>query len=130
MARLLGVSQSGFYDWLRREPPGDPWAEERSAVERCRPGSDRAFRRAGADHRARRRHHVPAHGPGWLYLAAVIDLCTRMVVGYIEGFHNRARPHLTIGYQTPAGKTEAFMERCDAAFAEPATGSDGMSLAA
>ena len=21
MARLLGVSQSGFYDWLRREPP-------------------------------------------------------------------------------------------------------------
>lgn len=40
MARLLGVSRSGFYDWLRREPPGDPWAEERSAVERCRPGSD------------------------------------------------------------------------------------------
>ena len=32
MARLLGVSRSGFYDWLRREPPGDPWAEERSAV--------------------------------------------------------------------------------------------------
>ena len=22
-------------------------------------------------------------GRGWLYLAAVIDLCTRMVVGYI-----------------------------------------------
>lgn len=53
-----------------------------------------------------------------------------MVVGYIEGFHNRARPHSTIGYQTPAGKTEAFMERCDAAFAEPAAGSDGMPLAA
>ena len=69
-------------------------------------------------------------GRGWLYLAAVIDLCTRMVVGYIEGFHNRARPHSTIGYQTPAGKTEAFMERCDAAFAEPAAGSDGMPLAA
>lgn len=52
------------------------------------------------------------------------------VVGYIEGFYNRARPHSTIGYQTPAGKMEAFMERCDAAFAEPATGSDGMPLAA
>lgn len=32
-------------------------------------------------------------------------------VGYIEGFYNRARPHSTIGYQTPAGKMEAFFER-------------------
>ena len=287
MARLLGVSRSGFYDWLRREPPGDPWAEERSAVERCRPGSDRRFgarsvravlasrglaltlyrvRRLmrelgirGVAPNSRERTTVPdpgararpdlvrrnfeppvpttvlcgditylRTGQGWLYLATVIDLCTRMVVGwslsermtadiavsalemarargyvaegaifhtdrgaqytsrllagwasendvrpsvgrtgschdnavaesffatlknemyslrpwptraearsavvgYIEGFHNRLRPHSAIGYQTPAGKMEAFVERCDAAFADPATGSDGMPLAA
>ena len=52
------------------------------------------------------------------------------VVGYIEGFYNRMRPHSTIGYQTPAGKMEALMEQCDAAFAEPAAGSDGIPLAA
>ena len=52
------------------------------------------------------------------------------MVGYIEGFYNRMRPHSTIGYQTPAGKMEALMEQCDAAFAEPATGSDGIPLAA
>lgn len=33
------------------------------------------------------------------------------VVGYIEGYYNRARPHSTIGYQTPAGKMGAFFER-------------------
>ena len=130
MARLLGVSRSGFYDWLRREPPGDPWAEERSAVERCRPGSDRRFGAPAPTPMPGGDVTDLRTGRGWLYLAAVLDLCTRMVVGYIEGFHNRARPHSTIGYQTPAGKTEAFMERCDAAFAEPAAGSDGMPLAA
>ena len=287
MARLLGVSRSGFYDWLRREPPCDPWTEERSAVERCWLESDRRFgarsvravlasrglaltlyrvRRLmrelgirGVAPNSRKRTTVPdpgararpdlvrrnfeppvpttvlcgdiiylRTGQGWLYLAAVIDLCARMVVGwslsermtadiavsalemarargyvaegaifhtdrgaqytsrllagwasendvrlsvgrtgschdnavaesffatlknemyslrpwptraearsavvgYIEGFYNRLRPHSTIGYQTPAGKMEAFVERCDAAFADPATGSDGMPLAA
>lgn len=33
------------------------------------------------------------------------------VVGFVEGYYNRARPHSTIGYQTPAGKMEAFFER-------------------
>lgn len=33
------------------------------------------------------------------------------VVGYIEGFYNRARPRSTIGYRTPAGEMEAFFER-------------------
>lgn len=33
------------------------------------------------------------------------------VVGFIEGYYNRRRPHSTIGYQTPAGKMEAFFER-------------------
>lgn len=33
------------------------------------------------------------------------------VVGCIEGFYNRARPHSTIGYRTPAGEMEAFLER-------------------
>ena len=97
MARLLGVSRSGFYDWLRREPPGDPWAEERSAVERCRPGSDRRFGAPAPTTMPGGDVTYLRTGRGWLYLA---------------------------------GKTEAFMERCDAAFAEPAAGSDGMPLAA
>ena len=33
------------------------------------------------------------------------------VVGYIEGYYNRRRPHSTIGYQIPAEKTEAFFKR-------------------
>lgn len=141
MARLLGVSRSGFYDWARREPPEDPWAEARSAVERCWLESDRRFgarnvravlasRGAaltlyrvrklmrelgirGVVPNARKRTTVPdpgaparpdlvrrdfeppvpttvlcgditylRTGQGWLYLATVIDLCTRMVVGW------------------------------------------------
>ena len=31
MARLLGVSRSGFYDWLKRGR-SDPWADARDAV--------------------------------------------------------------------------------------------------
>lgn len=33
------------------------------------------------------------------------------VVGCIEGYYNRARPHSTIGYLTPAAKMEAFFGR-------------------
>ena len=38
MARVLGVSRSGFYAWLGREgggAPQDPWAADRDAVERA-----------------------------------------------------------------------------------------------
>lgn len=268
MARLLGVSRSGSCSWLRREPPDDPWAGARAAVERCWLESDRRLgargvravlasrglvltlyrvRRImrdlgirGVAPNSRKRTTVPdpgapprpdlvrrdfeppvpttvlcgditylKTGQGWLYLATVIDLCTRMVVGwslsermtadiavsaldmarsrgyvaggaifhsdrgsqytsrlleewasandvrlsvgrtgschdnavaesffatlknemyslrswptraqarsavvgYIEGYYNRARPHSTIGYQTPAGKMDAFFER-------------------
>lgn len=34
MARLLGVSRSGFYDWLKRGR-SDPWADARDAVMAC-----------------------------------------------------------------------------------------------
>lgn len=59
MAGLLGVSRSGFYDWARREPPGNPWADARTAVERCRLESDRRFgARAGPDPLPRTRPHA------------------------------------------------------------------------
>ena len=35
MARLLGVSRQGFYQWLKREPEPDPWAELKAAIESC-----------------------------------------------------------------------------------------------
>lgn len=268
MARLLGAGRPGSCSWLRRDPPDDPWAAPREAVERCWIESGRRIgarsvravlasrgldltlyrvRRLmgelgirGIAPNARKRTTVPdpgaaprpdlvrrnfeppvpttvlcgditylRTGQGWLYLATVIDLCTRMVVGwslsermtadiavsaldmarsrgyvaggaifhsdrgaqytsrlleewasandvrlsvgrtgschdnavaesffatlknemyylrswpnrgearsavvgYIEGYYNRARPHSTIGYQTPAGKMEAFFER-------------------
>ena len=43
MARLLGVSRSGFYEWLRRGEPADPWAAARAEVEREWLESDRRF---------------------------------------------------------------------------------------
>lgn len=34
MARLLGVSRSGYYDWAKRNPDGsDPWASLKKAIE-------------------------------------------------------------------------------------------------
>lgn len=45
MASVLGVSRSGFYDWLRRDRAGrgDPWAALRAEVERAWLGSGRTF---------------------------------------------------------------------------------------
>ena len=43
MARLLGVSRSGFYEWLRRGEPKDPWLQARADVEREWAESDRRF---------------------------------------------------------------------------------------
>ena len=42
MARLLGVSRSGFHDWLKRGG-GDPWAAARGAVKACREESRGRF---------------------------------------------------------------------------------------
>lgn len=143
MARVLGVSRSGYYDWASRPRPagGDPWAALRAEVERIWLASGRRFgartilhslpgELAGATlYRVRecmrelgicgvhprgrgsttkadpdapprpdlvgRDFGSPAPGcklvgditylktgQGWLYLAVVIDLCTRMVVGW------------------------------------------------
>jgi transposase InsO family protein len=141
MARLLGVSRQGFYQWLARGPEPDPWAELKAAIEACWLESRRIFgarqvlhnlpgkfagttlyrvrkcmREMGicgvVPHKKKRTtipdegaparpdlvkrdftSPVPTYklvgditylrtGEGWLYLATVIDLCTRMVVGW------------------------------------------------
>ncbi len=43
MARVLGVSRSGFYSWLSRGAPADDWSAEREAVRRVWLESDRRF---------------------------------------------------------------------------------------
>ena len=141
MARLLGVSRSGFYSRLSRGAPEDEWAAERAEVERVWRESDGRFGyrmvRAmmppemahvtlyrvlalmrelgirGCTPNASRRTTVPGSGAdgrpdlvgrdfespvptyklvgditylrtgkGWLFLSTVIDLNTRMVVGW------------------------------------------------
>ena len=141
MARVLGVSRSGFYSWLANGCPEDDWSAERDAVMRVWLESDRRFgfrfvhamlpprfsrltryrvlklmrelgirgctpnarkRTTISDPKAKPRPDlvrrdftspVPTYklvgditylrtGEGWLYLATVIDLCTRMVVGW------------------------------------------------
>lgn len=141
MARLLGVSRSGFYDWLARGDAPDPWSGLRECVRRLWVESDRTFGarmlramlpaeheratlyrvrklmcelgRRGVAPNSKKRTTVPDEGApsrpdlirrdftaavpctrlvgditylktgqGWLYLATVIDLCTRMVVGW------------------------------------------------
>ena len=34
--------------------------------------------------------------------------------GYVEGYHDRRRPHSTIDYHIPAGEMDALFERMDA----------------
>ena len=141
MARVLEVARSGFYSWLSKGAPEDPWAGLREAVRRVWLESDRIFgarfvlaflpegfsgttlyrmRKCmrelgirGIAPNSRKRTTVPDEGAperpdlvrrdftspvptyklvgditylrtreGWLYLATVIDLCTRMVVGW------------------------------------------------
>ena len=141
MARVLGVSRSGFYAWLSKGCPEDDWSDAREAVRRTWLESDRRFgfrfvksclpaefagltlyrvRKImrelgirGCTPNARKRWHarggedaarpdlvrrdftspVPTYklvgditylrtGQGWLYLSTVIDLNTRMVVGW------------------------------------------------
>lgn len=141
MARMLKVSRSGFYSWLAKGEPEDPWAELREAVWRVWLESDRTFgarfvlaflqekfagttlyrvRKCmrelgirGIAPNSKKRTTIPDENAparpdlikrdftspvptyklvgditylktkeGWLYLATVIDLCTRMVVGW------------------------------------------------
>jgi len=141
MTRVLKVSRSGFYSWLARGEPDDPWAELRAEVKRVWLESDRIFgarfvlaflpkefagttlyrvRKCmkelgirGIAPNSKKRTTIPDEAAparpdlikrdftspvptyklvgditylktkeGWLYLATVIDLCTRMVVGW------------------------------------------------
>jgi transposase InsO family protein len=146
MARLLRVSRSGFYSWLKRFKPKDPWSDLRVKIEKLWLDSDRVFgvRQihsklsakgddvtlyrvgkcmkamgiAGCQPRSSKKTTIPdpsaekrpdligrnfdspvpttclvgditylKTGQGWLYLAVVIDLCTRMVVGWAMADH-------------------------------------------
>lgn len=148
MARLLHVSRSGFYYWLKRAEPQDPWVGLRARIEKLWLNSDKVFGArqihskliaknseatlyrvrkcmselgiAGCQPRSSKKTTVqdpnapkrpdligrnfdapiPATclmgditylktGQGWLYLAVVIDLCTRMVVGWAMADHMR-----------------------------------------
>ena len=141
MARILGVSRSGFYSWLAGGCPEDDWSAEREAVRRVWLESDRRFGARfvkrflpagfsgltlyrvrklmrelgirGCTPNAKKRTTIPdpnakprpdlvrrdftgpvptyklvgditylRTGEGWLYLSTVIDLNTRMVVGW------------------------------------------------
>ena len=149
MARVLKVSASGFYAWLKRKNPTDPWCKLRGEIELLWLDSDKVFgartihsrlsargskatlyrirkcmrelgiagcqphtskRTTIADPNAAKREDlikrdfespVPTiklvgditylkTAQGWLYLATVIDLCTRMVVGWAMADHMRA----------------------------------------
>lgn len=141
MARVLGVSRSGFCSWLSNGRPREDWSAEREAVRRVWPEPDRRFgfrfvkrflpgefsgltlyrvRKLmrepgirGCTPNARKRATIPdpkakprpdlvrrdftgpvpacklvgdiaylRTGEGWLHLSTVIDLDTRMVVGW------------------------------------------------
>jgi transposase InsO family protein len=149
MARVLEVSASGFYAWLKRSRPVDPWCELRHDIEQLWIDSDKVFgarsihklvsnnnhkatlyrirkcmkelgisgcqprsskRTTIVDPRASKRKDLIKRnfespiptiklvgditylktGNGWLYLAVVIDLCTRMVVGWAMAGHMKA----------------------------------------
>jgi len=51
---------------------------------------ERDFHRTRTRTALRRRHHLRAHGQGWLYLATVLDLATRMVIGWQAADHMRS----------------------------------------
>lgn len=148
MARLLCVSRSGFYSWLKRPESEDPWCDLRVQIERLWLESDKVFGArkiharlpvsesdatlyrvrkcmqelgiAGCQPRSSKKTTIPdpnavkrpdligrdfnaavpttklvgditylKTGQGWLYLAVVIDLCTRMVVGWAMADHMR-----------------------------------------
>lgn len=55
MARVLEVSRPGFYSWLAKGEPDDPWAGLRAEMKRVWLESDRTVR-AGVPARGVRRH--------------------------------------------------------------------------
>ena len=55
------------------------------------------------------------------------DEARHAVVEFIEAYYNRQRPHSTIGYEIPAERMDAFMERMETALAG---GEEAMPLAA
>lgn len=40
-------------------------------------------------------------GEGWLYLAVVLDVCSRKVLGYIDEWYNSERLHSSLGMASP-----------------------------
>lgn len=151
MARILKVSRSGFYTWLKRRPKPDQWTDLKAHIEKLWLESDKVFGQriihvevckekefeGTTLYRVRKCMHemgifgiqknsskkttvadpdaptrpdlikrdftsaVPTTklvgditylktGEGWLYLCVVIDLCTRMVVGWAMADHMRA----------------------------------------
>lgn len=151
MARVLKVSRSGFYAWLKHDPKPDQWVDVRAHVEQLWLDSDKVFgaksiydlikedetfpnttlyrvrkcmRELGIvgiqKNSSKRTTITDPNAPirpdlikrdftspvptiklvgditylktaqGWLYLAVVIDLCTRMVVGWAMDSHMKA----------------------------------------
>ena len=151
MARVLNISRSGFYDWLKRIPTRERWTDLCVDIEQLWLDSDRVFGAksifdlikvdenfssttlyrvrkcmhqmgiCGIQRRSSKRTTIadpdaPVRpdlikrdftspvptiklvgditylktAQGWLYLAVVIDLCTRMVVGWSMANHMRA----------------------------------------
>ena len=97
MARVLGMSRSGFYSWLARDGANDPWVEVREAVWRVWLESDRIFwspLRARVFARRAFRHNA-------LPRAQV----------HVGAGDSRYRPHSTIGDKVPGEVMDAFFER-------------------
>jgi putative transposase len=151
MCRLLEVSRSGYYEWLRRPPHAPAEAEQhlQQKVQHCfaqgrgtygtrrikyllakeglivsRRRIGRMLAQAGLRCKTRRKFKAPTTaghtqtvapnrlnrgftvhkpdtvyigditylptGEGWLYLAVVLDLCSRAVVGWAMANHSRA----------------------------------------
>ena len=151
MARVLKVSTSGFYSWLKRDSDQDQYQDIKTRVEEIWLDSDKVFGQRtihieickeegfenttlyrvrkcmqelgiyGIQPRSSKRTTIPSAdaltrpdllkrdftaavpttklvgditylktGEGWLYLCVVIDLCSRMVVGWSLADHMRA----------------------------------------
>jgi putative transposase len=93
MCRVLEVSVSGYYAWWKREPSRHARSDAQLAQQvktvfqdnRCVSGSPRLQRDFSADQPNRKWVADTTYiwtGEGWFYLAVVLDLFSRMVVGW------------------------------------------------